>query len=116
VAIPRLTVNTQTTSGSARNGITVTATHASDASCTSGETYTLGTTASGTIVRALPLTSSTTYWTIAATGATTTACTGPGTGSGSTAVVTGSGSTVTSTPCKLRLTSTGTMPTATFKW
>jgi Tfp pilus assembly protein PilV len=111
VQLPRLTVNTQkTTSGNPpRSGVTVTASHAADSSCTGGESYTLGATnSSGTIVVALPLGT----YTIAATGASTTACTGSGSGG----IVTGSGSTITSTPCKVKLTSTSTMPTATFKW
>jgi hypothetical protein len=110
--VPRVTVRTQTAAGAARNGVTVTMTHASDASCASGESYTLGATASGSIVRAVPLG----IFTVAATGASTTSCTGSGTGSGATGLVTGSGSAITSTPCRVQLTSTGTMPNALFKW
>ncbi len=76
VALPAITVATQTLAGAARANVSVTATHvvpagvSVDPACTSGEVYTLGTTnASGLITVALPYGT----WRISAAGTSTTA-------------------------------------------
>jgi type II secretory pathway pseudopilin PulG len=76
VALPAITVATQTLAGAARANVSVTATHvvpagvSVDPACTSGEIYTLGTTnASGLITVALPYGT----WRISAAGTSTTA-------------------------------------------
>jgi hypothetical protein len=64
LSLPEVTVTTKTATNILRSGIVVTASHAADAGCPSGETYTLGTSdGSGQVFSALPYGT----WTIKAT-------------------------------------------------
>ncbi len=97
VTLPKVTVKTQTTTGGNRSNVAITATHASDAGCAGGESYSLGNTnSSGQLVVSLPYG----LWTLTATlsGTSHTSCTGGTNGS----------------PCRATLGST--MQTVTFKW
>lgn len=55
VLMPEVKVHTQTSTGTPRSGVSIVVTHAADAGCPAGVTYTLGTTnASGDLTKALP--------------------------------------------------------------